>query len=128
MRELFERFSYRYQIWRQERQGDYSEADPAARNPLRIIAMVTLIGVILDMADPFVFHRSPDILKIFFIPAGILFLTLYYSGSRWAWHLPVVWVVFVFFGYWSLRLVGYSPISHASIGSTLTLGSPYSTS
>jgi hypothetical protein len=53
MRELIERFSYRFQLWQRERYGDHWSADPTAlRNPLRFVALVAVISVIIDVTEP----------------------------------------------------------------------------
>jgi hypothetical protein len=108
MRELIERFSYRFQLWQRERYGDYSPADPSVRNPLRVVAIVAIISVILNATGPFVFHRAFDTLNILHISAALLFLILYQSKSRWAWHLVIAWVPFTVAAYWILRLSGYA--------------------
>ncbi|PYL27771.1 MAG: hypothetical protein DMF45_11195, partial [Verrucomicrobia bacterium] len=62
MRELIQRFTYRFQIWQRERYGDYSPADPTApRNPLRFVAIVAVMSVTLEVTQPFVFHRAFDV-------------------------------------------------------------------
>jgi hypothetical protein len=110
MRELIDRFTYRFQLWHKERYGDRWGADPTApRNPLRVIAVLSVIFLILDATEPFVFHRSLDILAFVRIPAIIAFLVLYWSASRWAWHVPVGWLVFSFIAYWSFRFGGFAP-------------------
>ena len=108
MRELIERFTYRFQLWQRERYGDYSPADPTARNPLRFVAIVAVISVILEVTEPFVFHRAFDVVAVIDISVAVLFLALYQSKSRWAWHLVVAWVPFTLLLYWILRLSGYS--------------------
>src|SRR5437867_9415207 len=109
MRELIERFSHRFQLWRRERHGDYSPADPTApRNPLRFVAIVAIMSVILDATEPFVFHRAFDVVAIMHISAALVFLALYQSKSRWAWHLVVAWLPFTVSAYWILRLSGYT--------------------
>jgi hypothetical protein len=109
MRELIERFSYRFQLWQKGRYGDHWGADPAApRNPLRFVAMVAVMSLILDTTEPFVFHRAFDVVAIVRIPAALLFIILYQSKSQWAWHLVATWVPFGFFAYWILRFSGYS--------------------
>jgi hypothetical protein len=109
MRELIERLSYRFQLWQKERYGDRWGADPTApRNPLRFVAVIILVFLILDATEPFVFRRGLDILAIARIPTELLFLILYRSKSKWAWHLIVAWVPFAFFAYWILRFTGYS--------------------
>src|SRR5438128_1015278 len=109
MRELIERFSYRFKLWQHERYGDRWGADPRApRNPLRIMAVLCVIFLILDATQPFFFHRAPYPLIFVRIPAALLFLMLYSSRSRWAWHVLVVWFLFSFVVYWTLRVAGYS--------------------
>jgi len=109
MRELIERFSYRFQLWQKERYGDHWGADPTApRNPLRFVAVVAVMSVILDATEPFVFHRAFDVVSFVRILAALLFLILYQSKSPWAWHLVVAWIPFGFFAYWILRFTGYS--------------------
>ena len=108
MRELVERFSYRFQLWRRERYGDNSPADPTARNPLRFVALVAVMSVILGMTEPFVFHRAFDLVAIIDISVAVVFLALYQSKSRWAWHLVVAWVPFTLVLYWILRLSGHA--------------------
>jgi hypothetical protein len=109
MRELIERFSYRFQLWQRERYGDYSSADPTApRNPLRVVAIVAVISVILGVTQPFVFHSAFDVVAIIDISVAVVFLALYQSKSRWAWHLVVAWVPFTLVLYWILRLSGYT--------------------
>src|SRR5713101_7430336 len=119
MRELIERFSYRFQLWQKERYGDRWGADPTApRNPLRLVALVAVMSIILDATEPFVFYRRFDIVAIVRIPAALLFLILYQSKSRWAWHLVVVWVPFAFFAYlilWFSRYSWYQPRVHAPL-------------
>ena len=116
MRELIERFGYRFQLWQKERYGDYSPPDPAVpRNPLRLIAAITVIGLALDILDPLLFHRAPGLLRIIGFPVSVVFLVLYFSKSKWAWHLAFGWIPFAFITYWILRLAGYSryqPRSH----------------
>jgi hypothetical protein len=110
MRELIERFSYRFQLWQKERYGDHWRgADPTApRNPLRFVALVAVMCVIIDVTEPLVFHRAFDVLAFVRIPVAVAFLILYQSKSRWAWHLILVWWPFAFLGYWILRFTGYS--------------------
>jgi hypothetical protein len=119
MRELIERFSYRFQLWQKERYGDHWGADPTApRNPLRFVAVVAVMSVILDATEPFVFHRAFDVVSFVRIPAALLFLILYQSKSPRAWHLVVAWIPFGFFAYWILRFTGYSlyqPRVHAPL-------------
>ena len=110
MRELIDRFIYRFQLWQKERYGDRWGADPTApRNPLTVLAALGVILLVLDAAGPFVFHRRLDILAVLRIAATIVFLFLYWSASRWAWHVVVGWIVFSFVAYWSLRIAGYGP-------------------
>ena len=109
MREFIERFSHRFQLWQKERYGDYSSADPTApRNPLRFIAMVAVMAVLLGVTGPFVFHRGFDVVAIIHISAALVFLALYQLKSRWAWYLVVAWVPFAVVLYWILRLSGYA--------------------
>ena len=109
MRELIQRFTYRFQIWQRERYGDYSPADPTApRNPLRFVAIVAVMSVTLEVTQPFVFHRAFDVVAIIDISVAVVFLALYQSKSRWAWHLVVAWVPFTLVLYWILRLIGYA--------------------
>jgi hypothetical protein len=108
MRDLIERFSYRFQVWQRERYGDYSPADPTARDPLRFVAVVAVMSVILGVTAPFVFHREFDVVAMTDIFVALVFLALYHSKSRWAWHLVVAWVPFTLVLYWILRLGGYS--------------------
>jgi hypothetical protein len=109
MRELIERFSYRFQLWQRERHGDYSPADPTApRKLLRFVAIVAVMSVILGVTQPFVFHRAFDVVAIIDISVTVVFLALYQSKSRWAWHLVVAWVPFTLVLYWILRLSGYA--------------------
>ena len=109
MRELIERFSYRFKLWQHERYGDRWGADPTApRNPLRIMAVLCVFFLILDATRSFVFHRAPDALVFVRIPAALLFLVLYSSRSRQAWDVLVAWFVLTFVVYWSLRAIGYS--------------------
>src|SRR5207249_12024292 len=108
MRELIERFSYRFQLWQRERYGDYSPADPKApRNPLRFVAIVAVMSLVLEVTEPFVFHGAFDVVAIIDISVAVAFLALYQSKSRWAWHLLVTWVPFTLLLYWILRLSGY---------------------
>jgi hypothetical protein len=108
MRELIERFSYRFRLWQKERYGDYLPADPAIpRNPLRIVAIVAIISVVLGMAEPFLFHRAFDVGAIIGIVVPVVFLALYRLKSRWAWHLVVGWLPFTLLLYWVPRLAGY---------------------
>ncbi len=110
MRALLDRFTYRFQLWHRDRYGDRWGAGPTApRNPLTVIAVLSVIFLILDATEPFVFHRRLDILAFVGIPATLAFLVLYWSASRWAWHVPVGWMVFSFVAYWSLRFGGYAP-------------------
>ena len=116
MHEFVERFSYRFQLWRRERYGDYSPADPTARNPLRFVALVAVISVILGVTQPFLFNRAFDLVAIIDISVAVVFLALYQSKSRWAWHLVVAWLPFGILLYWVLRLGGYAryqPRSHS---------------
>jgi hypothetical protein len=106
MRELIERFSYRFQLWQRARYGDYSPADPTARNSLRFVAIVAVMSVILGLAEPFLFHRAFDIVAIIHVFAAVAFLALYRSESRWVWHLVVAWVPFTALAYWILRVSG----------------------
>ena len=124
MRDLIERFSYRFQLWQKERYGDHLGADPTApRNPLRFVALVAVVSVILDVTEPFVFHRAFDIVAIVRIPAALLFLALYQWKSPWAWYLVAVWIPFAFFAYWILRFTGYSlyqPRVHTLLSDLMT--------
>jgi hypothetical protein len=108
MRELIERFGYRFQLWQRERYGDYAPADPKCQNPLRYVAFAALALTIMDVAAPLVFHRAMDVMEIVQIPVAILFLVLYQLRSRWAWHVVAAWIPFGFFAYWILRSSGYS--------------------
>ncbi len=109
MRELIERFSYRFQLWQRERYGDYSPADPKApRNPLRFVAIVAVMSVIVGLTEPFVFHRAFDVVTIIEISVALVVFVLYQSKSRLAWHLVVAWVPFTLLLYWILRLSGYA--------------------
>ena len=109
MRELIERFSHRFQLWQKERYGDHWGADPTAtRNPLRFVALVAVMSVILDATEPFVFHRGFDIVSIIRIPVALAFLVLYQSKSPYAWHVVVALLPLAFFAYWILRFAGYS--------------------
>jgi hypothetical protein len=109
VRELIERFSYRFHLWQRERYGDYSPADPTApRNPLRFVAIVAVMSVILGVTQPFVFHRAFDVVAIIDISVAVVFFALYQSKSRWTWHLVVAWVPFTLVLYWILRLSGYA--------------------
>jgi len=108
MRELIERFGYRFQVWQKERYGDHWGADPAApRNPLRFVAIVAIMSVILGA--PFMFRRAFDALTILSISVALVFLILYQSKSRWAWHWVVAWVPVPSLLYWLLRFSGYAP-------------------
>jgi hypothetical protein len=109
MRELIERFSYRYQLWREEQEGERWGPDPTRRNPLRYIAAVVMLGVILDIAQPFVFHRAPRVLELASIPVSVLFLILYFRYSKWAWYICVGWLMLGFLAYWFLYFAGYAP-------------------
>ena len=119
MRELIERFSYRFQRWQRQRYGDHLGADPSApRNPLRFIALVAVMSVILDATEPFVFHRTFDIVSIIRTPVALPFLILCQSKSPYAWHVVVAWLPLALFAYWVLRLAGYSgyqPRVHAPV-------------
>ena len=106
MRELIERFSYRFQLWQRARYGDYWPADPTARNPLRFVAIVAVMSVILRLTEPFLFHRAFDVVAIIDVFAAVAFLALYRSKSRRAWHLVVAWVPFTVLAYWIRRLSG----------------------
>jgi len=117
MRELIERFSYRYQLWREDREAERWGPDAMRRNPLRYVALAALMSLVLDTADPFVFHRAFDAMAIVHIPIALLFLILYQTKSKWAWYLVAAWVPFTFFAYWILRFAGYSryqPRAHES--------------
>ena len=60
MREFIERFSYRFKLWQNERYGDRWGADPTApRNPLRIMAVLCVVFLIVDATEPFFFHHVP---------------------------------------------------------------------
>lgn len=108
MRELIERFNYRFQLWQKERYEDHWGADPAAsRNPLRFVAVVAVISLVIDATEPLVFHRAVDIAGIIRIPVALVFIILYQLKSRWAWHLIVAWWPFAFVAYWLLRFAGY---------------------
>jgi len=108
MRELIERFSYRFHLWQRERYGDYSPADRTARNPLRFVAIGAVMSAILGVTEPFVFHRAFDVIAIIDIFVAVVFLALYQSKSHWAWHLVVAWLPFTLVIYWILRLGGYA--------------------
>lgn len=109
MRELIERFSYRFQLWQRERYGDHSPADPTApRNPLRLVAIVAVISIIVGVTEPFVFHRAFDVVGIMGISVALVFLVLYQARSRWAWHLVAAWLPFTLVLYWILRFAGYA--------------------
>ncbi len=120
MRELIERFSYRFQLWQKERYGEHLGADPTApRNPLRFIAAVAVISIIIDATRPLVFHHSFDRVAFFRIPVALLFLVLYQLRSRYAWHVVIAWVPVAFFAYWILRFIGYllyQPRVHSPLG------------
>ena len=111
MRKLVERFSYRFQLWRRERYGDYSPADPTARNPLRFVALVAVMSVILGVIESFVFHRAFDLVAIIDFSVAVASLALYQSKSRWAWHLVIAWVPFTLVLYWIFDLVDTRVIS-----------------
>ena len=109
MRELIERFGYRFQLWQRERYGDRWGADPTApRNPLRFVAIVAIISMIQGVAEPFVFHRAFEVVIIIDISVALAFLALYLSKSRWAWHLVIAWVPLEAVLYWILRVSGYA--------------------
>jgi hypothetical protein len=109
MREFIERLSYRFQLWKRERCGNYSAPDPTApRNPLRFVAFVAVMSVIIGVAKPFVFHRAFDVVAIVNISVAVVFLALYQSNSRWAWHLVVASMPVTLVLYWILRLAGYA--------------------
>ena len=109
MRELIECFGYRFQLWQRERYGNYSPADPLApRNPLRFVALVAVMSVILDATAPCLLHRAFDIVAIIHICVTLVFIVLYQSKSRWAWHLVVASVPFTVLPYWILRISGYT--------------------
>jgi hypothetical protein len=108
MRELIERFSYRFQLWQRERYGDYSPADPTARNPLRFVAVIAVISAIPGVIEPFVFHRAFDVVAVIDILVALVFLALYQFKSRWAWHLVAAWVPLTLLRYRVLRLSGYA--------------------
>jgi hypothetical protein len=109
MRELIERFGYRFQRWQRERYGDRWGADPTApRNPLRFVAIVAIISVIQGVAGPFVFHRAFEVIIIIDISVALAFLALYLSKSRWAWHLVIAWVPLGAVLYWIWRVCGYA--------------------
>jgi hypothetical protein len=124
MRELIERFSYRFQLWKRERYGDRGGADPTAlRNPLWLVALVVLVGVVTDAAEPFLFHRAFDAVSAIRVAIALAFLILYQSKSRWAWHVVVAWLPFAFFSYWTLRFAGYSryqPRVHSPMSAIVT--------
>src|SRR5206468_368501 len=108
MRDLIERFSYRFQLWQKECYGDRWGADPTApRNPLRLVAMVAVVWAILGLTEPFVFHRAFDLAGIIDTSIAVVFLGLYQWRSRWAWHLVVTWLLFTPLLYWILRLTGF---------------------
>ena len=59
MRELIERFSYRFELGREQERADRWGAFPGApRNPLQFVAVVAIMSVILDATEPFFFHRD----------------------------------------------------------------------
>ena len=66
------------------------------------------MSAIFEVTEPFVFHRAFDLVTIIDISIAVVFLALYRSKSRWAWHLVVAWVPFTLVIYWILRLSGYS--------------------
>ena len=108
MRELIDRFGYRFRLWQGERYGDYSAADPTARNPLRVVAFVAVMSVVLGLTEPFVFHRAFDLVALINIALAAVFLALYRLKSHWAWHLVLGSVPFTLLLYWVLRLSGYA--------------------
>ncbi len=66
------------------------------------------MSVILRVTEPFLFPRAFDLVAIIDISVAVMFLVLYQSKSRWAWHLVVAWVPFTLALYWILRLTGYA--------------------
>jgi hypothetical protein len=122
VRELIERFSYRYQLWREEQEAERWGPDSAQRNPLRYVAGGLLVGIILALIEPWLFHRPARVLDIAFVPAALIFLILYRRNSKFAWHICVFWVLFTFFAYWVFRLAGYQPYqprAHENVSFTL---------
>ena len=109
MRELIQRFGYRFQLSQRERYGYHLPADPTApQNPLRLVAIVAIISVIIGVTEPFVFHRAFDFIAIIDISVACLFLVLYVSKSRWAWGLVVAWLPLGAVFYRILRVCGYA--------------------
>ena len=101
MRELFERFSYRFQLWQKER----SDEPAAGGNPLRIFAVVAVISLVADAYYIFGEHRIDAMIVVGAI-AAIAFLFLYARHSIWAWYLVVIEGPVFLLLYWLLLAMG----------------------
>jgi hypothetical protein len=101
MRALFERFSYRFQLWKKER----SDEPAGGGNPLRIFAVVAAISLIPDAYYIFGQHRI-DAMIVIGVIAAIAFLFLYWRHSIWAWYLIVIEGPVFLLLYWLLLAVG----------------------
>ena len=77
------------------------------RNPLKLVAVVAVFSLVIDGAEPLLFHRAPDIIGVVRIPIALAFIILYQLKSPWAWHLSIAWWPFRFAAYWFLRFTGY---------------------
>jgi hypothetical protein len=106
MRELIERFSYRFQLWQKERYGDQWAADPAVpRNPLRVFAVIALVSIAADLYYILFQHRV-DALIVLGLISGAAFLVLYIRCSAWAWHLTVAQGPVFLLLFWLLFFLG----------------------
>src|SRR5437879_5244435 len=103
MRELLERFTYRFQLWQKERQGI---GEPSGGgNPLRIFAFVAVVSIISDLYYVFMQHRIDAMIVLRMITAPA-FLVLYVRSSIWAWYLAVAEGPIFLLLYWLLLAVG----------------------
>ena len=101
MRELFERFSYRFQLWQKER----SDEPAAGGNPLRIFAVVAVVSLVGD-AYYIVGQHRVDAMIILGIVSAAAFLFLYARLSMWAWYFVVIEGPVFLLLYWLLLAVG----------------------
>ena len=87
MRELIERFAYRYQIWRDEHRAERGRHD---RNPLIPFAIIAVALVAWDIYGAISSHhiewRTIEVNLLF-----IAFLVLCVWRPRWAWIMFLFW-------------------------------------
>ena len=104
MNELLQRLRERFQMWREEKQ-DGPSGPPAGGKPLRNPLSWAVLAAAVILLPPYHFREPFDLMLR---ASALLFLGLYFTKSRFAWHvlaaeLLIVSPLYVFFSF-SLRL------------------------